>query len=97
MTIYSVYLLQLMTSNDSLIHREFLILIFCHEYQETPHLALFTSSKSTMETPEQYMEYVPTIKTLDAGNKIIALFGKNPMWCKRSFNCFNADSRETFE
>ena len=43
--------------NDSLIHQKFLILKFCHKYQETPHLA-FTCSSSTLETSEQYVEYV---------------------------------------
>ena len=57
MTTFFVYLLQSMTDNDSMKHQKFLILIFSHEYQETPH-PVFTSSKSTMETPEQCEEYV---------------------------------------
>ena len=62
MATFSVYLLQLMTNNDSLIDQKFPILKFIHQkfpilklhhkYQETSYLA-FTCSKSTMETPEQ--------------------------------------------
>ena len=54
---FSAYLLQLITNNDSLIHQKFVILKFCHRYQETPHL-VFTCSKSTIETPKQCVEYV---------------------------------------
>ena len=57
MKTFSVYLLQLMTNNDSLIYQKFLILKFCHTYQETPYLS-FTCSESTMEMPEEYVEYV---------------------------------------
>ena len=56
MTTFSVYLLQLMTNNDSLIQQKFIILKFCHKYQEYHHLA-FTSSKPTMEATEQCVEY----------------------------------------
>ena len=54
---FSAYLLHLITNSDSLIHQKFVILKFCHKYQETPHLA-FTCSKSTIETPKQCVEYV---------------------------------------
>ena len=57
MTTFSVYLLQLMTNNDSLIHQKFIILKFCHKYQEYHHLP-FTSSKPTMEVTEQCVEYL---------------------------------------
>ena len=53
---FSAYLLQLIIISDSLIHQKFVILKFCHKYQETPHLA-FTYLKSTVETPEQCVEY----------------------------------------
>ena len=45
MTTFTIYLLQMMTNNDSLIYQKFLILKFYHKYQETTHLALFVQSQ----------------------------------------------------
>ena len=48
MITFTIYLLQLMANNDSLIYQKLIILKYCHKYQETPHLA-FICSKSTLE------------------------------------------------
>ena len=46
--------------NFNLIIRHMVTKLFhpCHKYQEQPRHLAFTSSKSTMEPPEQCVEYV---------------------------------------
>ena len=53
---FSIYLLQLMTNNDSLIYQKLPILKFYHKYQEPSSGIYFF--KANNGTPVQFAEYM---------------------------------------